>query len=77
MTEYTHVRAKINIEDDRHLYCKKGTLYEILYDEGDGTVEIYCEPELNDDSAPLLCLSIAVHDPDFEFLTLEDDVDEG
>lgn len=76
MKEYTHVKALINIEDDSHIYCKKGTIYKVLYDEGDGTVEIYCEPESDDDFAPLLCLSIATDDPDFEFLILEDDIHE-
>lgn len=74
--EYTHVKALANIEDEWHLYCKKGTVYEILYDEGDGTVEIYCEPETDDDFGPILCLSISVGDPDFEFLIMEDDINE-
>lgn len=78
MKEYTHAKALVIIQDSDHIYFKKGNIYEILFHNDNGTVEVYCEPESNDDSAPILCVNISLNDPDFEFMVIEEeDIDEG
>jgi hypothetical protein len=77
MIEYTHAKALVTIQDDDHIYFKKGNIYEILFYNDNGTVELYCEPESNDDSAPILCVNVSLDDTVFEFLVVEDDVDES
>lgn len=73
MSEYTHAKALVMMQDDDHIYFKKGNIYEILFYNDDGTVELYCEPESHDDNAPILCANVSLDDTDFEFIVVEDE----
>lgn len=70
MKEYTHVRAKTDVYDNRgDIICFAGDVYPITFiDIENGLYHINCEPEIG---GYIRAMAFKPYDPDFYFIEAE------